>query len=77
MIEYKISTDEETDEIAVKRAVVADNAFYCLSEIQEIFRQYLKYRGLSDEAFEVVQKIQQDFAELLEDQQIDLDYYYG
>ena len=77
MIEYKITSDENTYDIEIKRAMLANNAFICLYEMTQIFRQYMKYEDIDEITYEVVEKMRMEYMEILDDNAINLDYYYS
>ena len=77
MITYTISDkDEFTEKDQVKRAMLADEAFECLYDIQVELRRIYKYTEMSDETEDVIDNLRTFFYELLDGKQISLDKYY-
>ena len=75
MISYTITSDENGDD-AVKRAMLADQAFESLYDISQEIRRLYKYADLSEEEFNVIDKFREFFYEILTRNGIDLDLYY-
>ena len=77
MIEFKIQTDEDTDEIKIKRAMLADEAFECLYDLGQEIRRIDRYEETSDETNKVIEKLREFFFDTLFSNGINLDKYYS
>ena len=49
----------------------------CLYEMTQIFRQYMKYEDIDETTYKVVEKMRMEYMEILDDNAINLDYYYS
>ena len=75
MTEFKITANEdEYDELMkIQRAIVADNAISCLSDIMSELRTIIKYEETSEETNDRFWKFRESVIELMDGQGINLD----
>lgn len=63
VLEYDLDNNE--DALAHLKAVKSTDAFIALWDVTELFRQKLKYSDLDDITFNVIEKMQDEFNDIL------------
>ena len=78
MISYTITTDKNTEENAIKRAMLADEAFETLSDMKQKLRECWKYGHYTQkETINLVEELYEHFNGLICDNGVNLDLYYN
>lgn len=68
IIEYNLPDDQFEFDVAVK----AVKLWLSLSDVKDELRAILKYEELKDNQYEIVERIQEKFFEILQDNEINL-----
>lgn len=71
---FNLTDPDERDEFS--RMMKATNLCSCLFDFKEYLRKKLKHKDLSDKDYVIIEKIQEDFNELMIDNNINLDEIY-
>jgi DNA replication protein DnaD len=66
-VNFTLNPDEPEDKRMLKRLCQADEMGFALWDINQKFRDYIKYKELSGEQYEIVEKLQEEFFDIIDE----------